>query len=229
MAESADIVITVEKRDSLGKGDVGRLRREGRIPAVVYGGGKSSLPISVDEKSIRELLKGASGGNTIFLLKLKGGKEERRAMIKELQVDPISGHFLHLDFIRVTRGHKLQVSIPLELQGESEGVRHGGRLNFIKREVAVELLPREMLDRLTVDITGLDIGDHLTLESIADQLPPSARFLDDPSRVIATVEPPRSIATEEEEEAGLEELVIGEQAEPELIGRSREEGGEEGA
>lgn len=228
MSESADIVITVEKREELGKGAAGRYRRDGHIPAVVYGGDKPPVPITVEEESIRELLKQAAGENTIFLLKLKGTSEERRAMIKEIQSDPISGRFVHIDFIRVTRGHKLQVSMPIELVGDSVGVRHGGRVDFVTREVSLEILPREMFDKLTVDISDLDVGEHVRVGALAAQLPPSARILDDEKRVVVVVEAPRAVALEEEavkvEEA--EETVIAETAEPEVIrkGRAEEEG-----
>ena len=229
MSESADIVITVEKREELGKGAAGRYRRDGHIPAVVYGGDKPPVPITVEEESIRELLKQAAGENTIFLLKLKGTSEERRAMIKEIQSDPISGRFVHIDFIRVTRGHKLQVSMPIELVGDSVGVRHGGRVDFVTREVSLEILPREMFDKLTVDISDLDVGEHVRVGALAAQLPPSARILDDEKRVVVVVEAPRAVALEEEavkvEEAA--ETVIAETAEPEVIrkGRGEEEEG----
>ncbi len=228
MSESADIVITVEKREDLGKQAAGRHRRGGHIPAVVYGGDKPPVPITVEEESIKELLKQAAGENTIFLLKLKGTSEERRAMIKEIQADPISGKFLHIDFIRVTRGHKLQVSMPIELVGDSIGVRHGGRVDFVTREVSLEILPREMFDKLTVDISDLEVGEHVRVGALADQLPPSARILDDEKRVVVVVEAPRAVALEEEAAALVEaeETVIAETAEPEVIrkGRGEEEG-----
>jgi large subunit ribosomal protein L25 len=228
MSESADMVITVEKREELGKEAAGRYRRGGRIPAVVYGGDKPSVPITVDEDSIRELLKQAAGENTIFLLKLKGTSEERRAMIKEIQADPISGRFVHIDFIRVTRGQKLQVSMPIELVGDSVGVRHGGRVDFVTREVSLEILPREMFDKITVDISDLEVGDHIRVGAVADQLPPSARFLDDENRVVVVVEAPRAVVVEEVEveEEVAEEAVIAETAEPEVIrkGKGEEDG-----
>ena len=147
MAESPEIVVTVETREGRGSAEAGRMRRRGMVPAVVYGGGKSPVPIAVEEHSIRELLKTAAGENTIFLLKLKGTDEERLAMIKELQVDRIGGHFIHIDFIRITRGHKLTVKMPVELVGDCIGVRHGGRVDFVTREIEIEILPREMFDK----------------------------------------------------------------------------------
>jgi large subunit ribosomal protein L25 len=224
MSESADIVITVEKRTDQGKGAARRLRRTGQIPAVVYGGDKPPAAISVNEEVLKELLKQEAGENTIFLLKLKRSKEERRAMIREIQRDPISGSFLHIDFIRVTRGQKLNVTMPVELEGDSIGVRHGGRIDFISRELAIEILPREMFDKITVDISELEVGQNIRVGDLEELLPESARFLEDSNRVVVVVEAPRIVEEEVEEEE--EELVIDEAAEPELIRKGKEEGEE---
>jgi large subunit ribosomal protein L25 len=220
MADSTEISITVEKREETGKANVGRLRHTGMIPAVLYGGGKPPVSIVVRDQDIKDILKSDAGENSIFLLKLKGGGEERRAMIKETQKDPMTGKILHLDFIRVMRGHKLTVSIRIELIGDCFGVRQGGRLDFITREPEVEVLPREMFDKIEIDVSDLDIGDRITIGDLADRLPDSAKFLEDESRVIVLVETPRGAEEEEEEE---EELVVGEQAEPEIIGKGKDE------
>lgn len=221
MSEGTDTVLTVEKRDQLGKEAVNRLRREGRIPAVVYGGGKPPVAITVEERVIRDLLK-ESGDNTIFLLKLKGGKEERRAMVKEIQVDPMSGRYIHADFIRVTRGQKLTVNVAVELTGEPAGVKTGGHLDFVTREIQIEVLPREMISHVEVDVSHLEIGDNITLGDVVGKLPESATLLDDPERVIAQVATARMLEVEEvAEEEGEEELE--ESAEPEVIGRGKEE------
>ena len=226
--ETADITLVVDKREDKGTGPSGRLRTVGRVPAVVYGGDKPSVPISVDELAVKEILKQEAGENTIFLLKLKGTKEERRAMIKELQVDPISGRFVHIDFIRVTAGHKLNVTIHIDLVGDCVGVRHGGRIDFISRELAVEVLPRHMFDHIDVDMTDMEIGDVVTVADLEDKLPESGKFLEDPSRVVVLVDLPRVVEEEEEEEAlEGEELVIEEGAEPEVIGKGK--GDEEAA
>ena len=222
-----DIVITVERRETTGKGAAGRLRREGLIPGVVYGGGKKPYPITVDRHAIQELLRQEAGENTIFLLKLKGAKQERRAMIKEIQVDPVTRRFTHIDFIRVVKGQALTVSVPIELTGDCAGVRHGGLVEFVTRSVDIEVLPREVPEKIEVDISELEIDEHITIEQIVGTLPESAKLLDDPSRVVVTVALPRvqKLSAAEEEEAALEEeLVITEQAEPEVIhGKGKEE------
>ena len=220
--ETADITLIVDKREDKGTNPSGRLRAEGRVPAVVYGGDSPPVPISVDELAVREILKLDAGENTIFLLKLKGTTEERQAMIKELQVDPISGKFIHIDFIRVTAGHKLNVSIRIDLIGDCVGVRNGGRIDFMSRELSVEVLPRHMFDHIDIDTSDMEIGSVVTVGDLEDELPESGKFLEDASRVVVVVELPRIIEEEEEEELE-EELVIEEGAEPELIGKGKED------
>ena len=199
------------------------MRRQGMVPSVVYGGGKPPAAIAVEEHAIRELLKSAAGENTIFLLKLKGTDEERLAMIKELQVNPISGHFIHIDFIRITRGHKLTVNMPVELVGDCVGVRHGGRIDFVSRDLEIEILPREMFDKFVLDVSDLDVGEHLTAADLVSQLPESAKFLDDHSRVVVVVEIPRVVEEEVAEELEEEALVSAEADEPEVIGKGKTE------
>lgn len=219
MSESNEIVMTVEKRADQGKGASRKLRRAGQIPAVVYGGDRPTLSISVDEHALRELLKGEGGEHTIFLLKLEGSKEERRAMIREIQKDPISGRFTHIDFIRITAGHKVHVRMPVELKGDCVGVRHGGRVDFVSRELQVEVLPRDMFDKFTVDISNLDVGQHISVSDLESKLPPSARILEDSHRVVVVVETPRLVTEAEAAPAG--EMVITEAAEPEVIRKGK--------
>jgi large subunit ribosomal protein L25 len=197
------------------------------VPSVVYGGGMPPVAIAVEEHAIRELLKSAAGENTIFLLKLKGTDEERLAMIKELQVNPISGKFIHIDFIRITRGHKLTVKMPVELVGDCIGVRHGGRIDFVSRELEIELLPREMFDKFVLDVSDLDVGEHLTAADLVSQLPENAKILDDLSRVVVVVEIPRVVEEVVEEELEEEALVTAEAEEPEVIGKGKPEEEEE--
>jgi len=222
--QTADITLIVEKREDKGTNPSGRLRAVGRVPAVLYGGDLPAVPISVDDLAVREILKQEAGENTIFLLKQKGTKEERTAMIKELQVNPISGKFIHIDFIRVTAGHMLNVTIRIDLLGDCAGVRHGGRIDFVSRELAVEVLPRHMFDHIDVDISEMKIGDVVTVADLEDKLPESGKFLEDPSRVVVVVELPRLVEEEEEEEELLaegEELEEG--AEPEVISKGKDE------
>jgi large subunit ribosomal protein L25 len=224
MSSTSDVVITVQPREELGKEETGRLRRSGKIPAIVYGGDRGPVPITVDRDSLYEILKGESGENTIFLLKLEGTDQERRAMIKDIQVHPITRDFVHLDFIRVTTGHKLNVTVPIELEGDCLGVRQGGRVNFISRELGVEVLPREMVNRFVIDISEMDIGDAVKVSDLEERLPESGRFLEDADRVVVLIEAPRVVLEEEEELEEEAEALVEEQAEPEVL---RGRGGDE--
>ncbi|MDX2438735.1 MAG: 50S ribosomal protein L25 [Acidobacteriota bacterium] len=219
--QSPEITITVEKREGRGSAEAGRLRRTGQVPSVLYGGDQGAVAISVDEHAVKEILKGAAGENTIFLLKLKGSDDERLAMIKELQVDRIGGKFIHIDFIRITRGHKLNVNIPVELVGDCVGVREGGRVDFVSRDIEVEILPRDIFDKFVLDISELAVGEHLKVADLAGQLPEDAKFLVDESRVVVVIEIPRAVEEEEEEEEAEEALETDEAAEPEVIGKGK--------
>ena len=144
-------------------------------------------------------------------------------MIREIQRNPMNGAFLHFDFIRVMRGQKLTVNIDVELEGDCIGVRNGGRLDFVTRELQIEVLPREMLDRITLDISDLDIGEQISVGDVVDLLPKSAQFLEEANRVIVHVETPRGDAAEEEEEGAGLSLLGEESAEPELIKKGKVE------
>ena len=226
--QTPEITITVEAREGRGTGEAGRMRSQGKVPSVLYGGDKPPIAISVDQHAVGEILKGAAGENTIFLLKLQDSDEERLAMIKELQVDRISGKFIHIDFIRITRGHKLTVKMPVELVGDCVGVRNGGRVDFVSREIELEILPREMFDKFVLDITDLEVGGQLRVADLAPQLPENAKFLDDENRVVCVVEIPRIVEEEVEEEVLEDEAIISEAAEPEVIGKGKGEDAEEG-
>jgi large subunit ribosomal protein L25 len=219
MSDNGDIVITVERRKDSGTSVAKKLRREGMIPAVVYGGSKPPYPISVSEDVVKELLR-KHGENTLFLLKVKGTKDERQAMIKASQVHPISGKLKHIDFIRVTKGHLLTVTVPVELNGDSVGVRLGGRLDFITRDLQVEVMPRHLFNKFVVDISDLEINDNITVADLESQLPESGKFLEDAARVILQIEAPRLEEEEEEEDEGL---VVEASAEPELIKKGKDE------
>jgi large subunit ribosomal protein L25 len=220
MAESTAVVVEVEQRSALGSSGVGKLRRQGRVPGVVYGGGKQPISIEVGERALQDILR--HGIHRLFRLRVGGEEEQGDAMIKEVQSDPISGRPKHVDFIRVESGHKVHITVSVVITGDCVGVREGGRLDFTSRELALEVLPREMVDRVEVDISDLGLGKHLTVADLAPLLPPSGKFLEDPHRVVVVVEKPR---------AALEELpgaapAAGEAAEPELIktkGKAEEE------
>src|SRR5437763_6336313 len=134
---SETMTIEVQPREETGKNANRRSRAAGRIPAVVYGGGKESVAISIDRKTLLDSMKGHSGEHPIYLLKL--GDKDRHAMIRDMEVDPISRQVLHIDFQRVLMDQKIRVAVPVELVGTPVGVKvEGGMLDFVTREVHIE-------------------------------------------------------------------------------------------
>ena len=221
----SEMTMEVQERTALGKGANRKLRSVGKIPAVVYGGGKKPVPIEVDRRQLRDLLRQSSSENAVFLLKLGDTGKSRHTMIRELQVDPVSRRIVHVDFQRVSLTEKVRVMVAIELLGTPLGVKNeGGVLDFITREVEVECLPSDIPPQIGVDVEALQIGQHVKASEL--QLPGNVTLLEDAERVIASVGHPRVIEVEEEEE----ELLEAEMEEPEVIGRGKEEEeeGEEG-
>jgi large subunit ribosomal protein L25 len=212
-----ELVIEVERRGSAGKGESRKLRQQGLIPAVVYGGGKETVPVIVNRHAVTELLKQERGRNTIFLLKMKGTKQERHAMLRDAQIDPLTRQFIHLDFIRVMKGQLLKIEVPVTLQGEAAGVKIGGFLDWLGRSVHVECQAEAIPQAISVDISNLEIGQHVTAGDMA--LPEGVRLTDDPNRVIVTIKAHGPKVAEEEVAAAPE--VVEEGAEPEVIKRGK--------
>jgi large subunit ribosomal protein L25 len=207
---SDTMTIEVQPREETGKNANRRARAAGKIPAVVYGGGKESVAIAVDRKTLLDMMKGHSGENPIFLLKL--GDKDRHAMIRNMDVNPISRQVIHIDFQRVLMDQKIRVAVPVELVGTAVGVKvEGGMLDFVNREVHVECLPGQIPKHLEADITELHVGQHIEAKDLA--LPEGVVLLDDPDRVIASLVHSR---TEDEGAAA-------DSAEPELIKKAKGE------
>jgi large subunit ribosomal protein L25 len=207
---SETMQIEVQPREETGKNANRRSRAAGKIPAVVYGGGKESVAIAVDRKTLLDMMKGHSGENPIFLLKL--GDKERHAMIRNMEVDPVSRQVIHIDFQRVVMDQKIRVAVPIELTGIAVGVKvEGGMLDFITREVHVECLPGDIPKHVDVDVTNVHVGQHVEAKDL--QLPQGVTLLDDPEKVIVSL----SHARAEEAEAGAD------RAEPEVIKKTKGE------
>ncbi len=182
----SELTIEVEKREGVGKNRSRQARANNKIPAVVYGGGKEAVAILMDRKSMVDLLKKSGGENPIFLLKMTGSGQERHAMIRDMQVHPISRQVLHIDFQRVLMTEKVRVAVPVELVGTALGVKtEGGFLDFVNREIHVECLPADIPKHIDLDVSGLHVGQHV--EAGALPLPEGVVLLDDPQRVIVSL------------------------------------------
>jgi large subunit ribosomal protein L25 len=214
-----DMTIDVERREESGTNSSRRLRARGLIPAVVYGAGKETVPIHVDRKTLLDMMKASGSDNPIFLLKLAGSGKERHAMIRDLQVDPISRQIVHIDFQRVIMTEKLRVQVPIELKGTAFGVKtEGGMIDFVLREVHVECLPGDIPKQIELDVTELHVGQHVEAGQL--QLPTGVTLVEDPERVILALAHAKIEAEPEEEAAAA---VVPAAPEPEVIKRGKTE------
>ena len=212
------------QRSDGGKGVARKLRQTGRIPAVYYGRGKDPIPLVVSLKDLEEVIERAEGSNVIVDLRVEGhASSDRKALIREVQRDPVSGSILHLDLQHISLTERITVEVPIVLIGTPIGVKDGGGiLEHLLREVEVECLPTEIPSRLEVEVSALGIGDTLHVSDIKAE---RVIIKTDADRAIAAVVPPTVL----EEVKPVEEVVA---AEPELIKEKKAddeaEGGKEG-
>ena len=212
--------IDVEIREPGSSNQAKRMRREGRLPAVLYGGDREPRPIAVDPRRVIEILRSEGGQNTILSLKVGDGREQT-ALIHDYQVDPISQKILHADFKRISMDVEVEVDVPVHIVGEARGVKvDHGILDQIVRTVAVRCLPGDIPDSFDVDVTELEIGSSLHVSDIA--APAGVEILDDGEQTLVVVAAPAVV----EEPEGEEEDLLGIHQEPELIGHG-DEGEEE--
>ena len=167
-----EAVLEAVKRTTVGKNENNRTRAAGQIPATVYGAQKAGdqiapLTVAVDPKPFMRILHSKSGFNTLITLKVQG-TADTRVLVKNVQLDPITHDPLHADFYRVNMDRKIQVTVPILLKGESRGVKQdGGVLDFVHREIVVEVLPGNIPDSIEVDISELGIGDSVHVRDLA--------------------------------------------------------------
>ena len=155
-------------RETFGKNEARRTRREGRVPAVLYGGdGKEATPIAVPPKALLKILHSESGQNTLISLKLAGAKDTR-VLVKDFQIDPVTHEVLHADFYRIAMDRVLEVTIPVTVQGEPKGVKQqGGILEFIRREIVIECLPADIPEHVDIDVSELMLHQGIRVRDIA--------------------------------------------------------------
>jgi large subunit ribosomal protein L25 len=161
-----DATLKADKRDGRGKNEARRLRASGRIPAVVYGAEKNkAVEVSVDPKMLLRILHSESGVNTLIGLQLDGG--DTRVLMKEYQLDPIGHKLLHADFYQVAMDKTLIVTVPVVLKGEAKGVKQqGGIVDFVHREIEIEVLPGDIPENIAVDVTELMLNQGLRVRDL---------------------------------------------------------------
>jgi large subunit ribosomal protein L25 len=223
-----EAILEATPRDSFGKNEARRTRREGRVPAVVYGsstegGGSEATPIAVDPRALLRILHSESGANTLISLKLRGG--DARVLIKEYQLDPITRALLHADFYRVRMDRTIHVTIPVIVKGEPKGVKQqGGILESIRREIEIEVLPGDIPEHVEIDVTELMLHQGVRVRDIA--VDARWKSVSDPDMMLVHVILPKA-----EEAAPTPETAAAAAtatpAEPEVIKKGKKEEAEE--
>jgi large subunit ribosomal protein L25 len=218
----ADIVVAAENRTETGKNVNRRLRTRGLIPGVLYGSKKEAVPLAVSPKEITTILRSKTGENTLFDLEIGGSR--RKVILKEFQIEPIKGSLLHADFYEVALDKPIEVSVHIEVTGTPVGVKvQGGLLDHVTREVEVSCLPADIPEKITVDVSELELGKAIRVSDL--KVPEKVTMLSEPDLVVVHVVAPRA----EEEVAAAAVPAEGEAAagaEPEVIkkGKPVEEG-----
>ena len=190
-----EAVLEAVSRDTFGKNEAGRTRRQGRVPAVVYGSAGNSgaagnavaeaLPVAVDPKALLRILHSESGANTLISLKLPG-KGDAKVLVKEYQLDPVTHEVLHADFYRIAMDVAIRVTVPIHVVGEAPGVKtEGGILELILREIEVECLPGDIPERIDLDVSNLGINGSLRVSDVA--APAKVKVLEAADQVVVHV------------------------------------------
>jgi large subunit ribosomal protein L25 len=228
-----NIVVEVEKRDVTGKNAANRLRASDLIPAVLYGGGKGmdTWSLQVPRKTLSSLLNKGLHGNAIFKLQLKGTDQQRHVMIRDLALDPVTRHMLHVDFVRVLLDRKLRVKSDVEVVGVAAGVKEGGILNIVTHEVAIECLPADIPESIKIDVSEMKIHDSFRVSDL--KVGDKIKVLENADRVLAHVGVPKAeeVVAAVAAVPGAEGAVAATTTEPEVIkkGKKDEEGAEPAA
>jgi len=211
--------LTIKRREGTGKQFAKRLRRQGVVPAILYGGAKNE-PVTVDPKSVLRMIAGHAGTTQLLTLKMDGEGGSRLAIIRAMQFDPVSENLIHVDLQEVSADKPITVRVAVHPVGEAVGVRDTrGILNLVLHEVSVSCLPTVIPERIDADVSELAIGDVLTIANLS--VPEGVRVLNDPGQAVATVSPPMA----EEEVAPVVAAAV--TAEPEVLTERKPKEGEE--
>jgi large subunit ribosomal protein L25 len=179
------MTLKAESRNEVGKKIAKKLRREGRIPAIIYGEHKESIPISIAAADLKTILKSETGENTV--LRIHRDDVQVDAMLKELQYDHLSDHIIHADLIRIDLNKRVTVNVPVRITGVPVGVKtEGGFFDFMTREIRLRCLPTQIAKEFVLDVTGLHAGQSIKAEDI--EMPEGSRLLTDAHAVVCSVE-----------------------------------------
>ena len=219
-----DATLEATARETFGKNEARRTRREGRVPAVLYGGdGREATPIAVPPKALLKILHSESGQNTLISLKL-AGSSDTRVLVKDFQIDPVTHEVLHADFYRIAMDRVLQVTIPVTVHGEPKGVKQqGGILEFIRREIVIECLPADIPEHVDVDVSEVMLHQGIRVRDIATN--PKWKAVTEGEAMLVHVIMPKAEEVAAPAEAAAAATAT--PAEPEVIKKGKKEEGEE--
>src|SRR6266536_1543274 len=219
-----EAILEATSRDTFGKNEARRTRRDGKVPGILYGGdGGRATPIAVSPRALLKILHSESGLNTLISLKLAGA-EDARVNVKDFQRDPVTNKMLHADFYRVAMDKVLQVTIPVTVHGEPKGVKQqGGILEFIRREIVIECLPADIPEHVDLDVSELMLHPGVRVRAIATN--PKWKAVTEGEAMLVHVI--MSKAEEVAAPADAAAAATATPAEPEVIKKGQKEEGEE--
>jgi large subunit ribosomal protein L25 len=221
----AHVALSAQSRKETGKGAARTLRRQALIPAVFYGPEVDPVHLSLNYRDLEKLIRTGAGENVIIDLAIETGEStlSHRAMLKEIQLDPVKRTILHVDLYEISMDKKIQVEVPITLTGTARGLSEGGILQQVSRTVEISCLPDNIPDAFELEVTDLDIGDSLHVSDL--KIPEGIEILEEEELTVATVIPPTKVeeivpeVPEEEEER--------EEVEGEAVAETEEEGEKE--
>lgn len=204
---SMEVTLRAETREDHGKGAARKLRAAGRIPAVLYGKGEDTVALSVDAHDAGLLFHSISVENTIVDLEIGGAKGGVQTLVREIQVHPHRPEILHVDFYRIQKGVRIELDIPIHLNGVPDGVKNsGGILQQVIHELAVKCLPTQIPDSIEIDVSGLGLGESVHVSDLPVE--EGVEILTEGDQTVCSVVAPKvvEVAEEEAEEVALEEI-----------------------
>jgi len=206
-----ELVLDAEKRTGTGKSETRKMRAKDQIPGIVYGLKKDPEMVTVGGRELIKMVHAAGTDN--ILLDLKLGRSKEKVLLKDIQIHPVTERMLHLDFQRIDMTKPIQVSVPIHFEGKAAGVKEGGVMEVLRRDVEVSCLPADIPSFLPVNVEALNIGDSLHVSDLSVE---NAEILTEPERTIVVIAPPTVVkvaATAEEGAEGEAGAVEGEAAE----------------
>ena len=226
---SEQLTLSAETRERAGKGASRALRRDGRVPAVVYGGNEEPLSIHLEEKTLMKALSGGHFMNSVVMI--DAGAAPVRTLPKDVQFHPVTDRPLHVDFLRIAEHATVTVHVPIRFVNDdaAPGIKRGGVLNAVRHDLELVCDAAEIPDDVIIDLTGLDIGDSIHISQV--KLPKgTTSSITDEDFTVATIVAPSGVKAEAAEAAAVAAGVEGEEpaaAEVPLVGEEEAEGGEE--